>query len=249
MFAIVSLLVVISLSLLVVRAGTLALVMTGLSEDIASFQSLSAFSGVGFTTREAEHVLSSAARRKIVRALILLGHVGSASAIGSLILSFAGSGGQAPARLLVLCGGVVTLAAVSRSRQFHRLLTPLIVRALRRATELELRDYAELLRLRGEYGVAVLNVREGEWLAGKRLVELDLPAEGITVLGVERHDGDYVGAPPVTLRLATGDRLIAYGREHRLRELSARPHDDHAARGRARTEHGDQVRQEQSLIS
>lgn len=248
MLAIVSLLVVISLSLLVVRAGTLALVMTGLSEDIASFQSLSAFSGVGFTTTEAEHVLSSAERRKIVRALILLGHVSSASGISSLILSFAAGGTHPSARLMVLCGGLVTLAALSRSQHFHRLLTPLIVWALRRVTELELRDYAGLLRLREEYGVATLNVREGEWLAGKRLAELDLPAEGITVLGVERQDGAYVGAPPPTLRLVVGDRLIAYGREHRLRELSARPQGDHAACERARSEYGDQVRREQSMI-
>lgn len=45
MLAIASLLLVIALSLLFVRVGAIALTMTGVSEDVAKFQSLSAFSG------------------------------------------------------------------------------------------------------------------------------------------------------------------------------------------------------------
>lgn len=45
MLAIASLLLVIALSLLFVRVGAIALTMTGVSEDVAKFQALSAFSG------------------------------------------------------------------------------------------------------------------------------------------------------------------------------------------------------------
>jgi Trk-type K+ transport system membrane component len=63
MFALISLLVVVSLSMLVIRIGTRALGMTGMSKEAAAFQSLSAFSGTGFTTGEAEMVVTSPERR------------------------------------------------------------------------------------------------------------------------------------------------------------------------------------------
>ena len=44
--------IVIIVSVLIVRAGAIALRMTGLDEKTASFQALSAFTRAGFTTRE-----------------------------------------------------------------------------------------------------------------------------------------------------------------------------------------------------
>lgn len=73
MLAIASLLLVIALSLLFVRVGAIALTMTGISEDVAKFQALSAFSGAGFTTGEAENVVNGPARRRIIAMLIRAG--------------------------------------------------------------------------------------------------------------------------------------------------------------------------------
>jgi len=54
MYALLSLVVILALSILTVRVGTIALELTGTSRDVASFQAVSAFSGGGFTTQEAE---------------------------------------------------------------------------------------------------------------------------------------------------------------------------------------------------
>lgn len=70
MFAVISLLAILSLSMLVVRIGAIALMMPGLSRDAASFQALSAFSGAGFTTGESELAVSTPERRKIMALLI-----------------------------------------------------------------------------------------------------------------------------------------------------------------------------------
>jgi Trk-type K+ transport system membrane component len=52
MVAVLTLIIIAMVSLLAVRTGATALMMTGLSWDAANFQSYSAFFGVGFTTRE-----------------------------------------------------------------------------------------------------------------------------------------------------------------------------------------------------
>ena len=85
MIALISLLVVITISITVVRIGSVALVMTGLSKDLAVFQAQSAFSGVGFTTTESGSVVGHAARRKIIRLLMLMGNAGITSAVASVV--------------------------------------------------------------------------------------------------------------------------------------------------------------------
>lgn len=56
MIAILSLLVTLTLSLLVTRVGAMALMLTGMSREMARFQARSAFTGVGFTTQESESI-------------------------------------------------------------------------------------------------------------------------------------------------------------------------------------------------
>lgn len=237
MIAVASLLLVIALSLLVVRVGAVALIMTGLSEEVAQFQALSAFSGAGFTTDEAEAIVTQLARRRIVSYLIRLGAAGVVTAISTLMLSFIGAGQTAPGRLLVLLLGVLALIGLARSHTFNRLLTPVIKRALSGYATLDLRDYADLLHLRGDYRIVQIDVEPQSWLARRQLATLDLPAEGVRVLGVSRSEGEYVGAPPPELRLHPGDSLIVYGREPRLHELSGRHRGDQDAHRAAKAEH------------
>ena len=63
MIPVVSLLTVVTLSMVVTRIAAVALVYTGLSHQAARFQARSAFTGVGFTTSEAEHLVNHPVRR------------------------------------------------------------------------------------------------------------------------------------------------------------------------------------------
>ena len=51
-------LLAILISFLFVRAASIAFMMTGLDKNKARFQALSAFSGTGFTTKEAESIVN-----------------------------------------------------------------------------------------------------------------------------------------------------------------------------------------------
>src|SRR5688572_28082242 len=122
MIAVFSFLTILAISFLVVRVGTVALVMTGLWEDVASFQSLSAFSGAGFTTTEAENVVVSQTRRTITKMLIRLGSAGIVTAVSSLIISFTRPDQAGVLQFAILTAELMILVLLSRSARFQSIL-------------------------------------------------------------------------------------------------------------------------------
>ena len=155
------------------------LTATGLSRDIARFQARSAFSGAGFTTNESESVVNHPVRRRIVLQLMLLGAAGIVTSLTSLLLSFAdATGGETTRRIVALVIGLVVLRLLAGSRAVDRALTELTEWALRRYTRLNVRDYDKLLHISDEFTVAEVEPREGDWLLGRRLEELELRQEG-----------------------------------------------------------------------
>src|SRR5215211_3257160 len=187
---------VVLLSLIVIRVATVLLVLTGMSHEAARFQAHSAFTGVGFTTAEAEAVTAHPQRRRIVSRLMLLGSAGLVTAVASLIVSFAGATrGQSVTRAMILVGGLLILYLVARSRWVDRRLEAL-VGDLMRAGGVTVRDYASLLDLEGDYEVAEKHVDASDWMAGRTLRDLKLRERGVFVLGVHRRAGGYMGLPP-----------------------------------------------------
>ncbi|MBS3735445.1 MAG: TrkA C-terminal domain-containing protein [Phycisphaerae bacterium] len=224
MIGVIAVLVVLGLSLVITRLATVALTLTGMSRESARFQARSAFTGTGFTTSEAEQVVRHPVRRRIVMMLMILRSAGLVTIIVSLILSFVGpaAGTQKLFRLAWIGGGVLVLWLLARSRAVDRVVSRLIERALRRWTDLDVRDYASLLRLSGPYTVMELHVDEDDWLAEKPLHECDVQGEGVLVLGILRADGTYLGAPRGQTQVHAGDTLIVYGRGELLAELDER---------------------------
>ena len=146
MVPLISLMIIILFSIIVVRIGTVALEMTGLSREVARFQAQSAFTGTGFTTAESEHVVSHPTRRRIIRILIFIGNAGIISAIATLLLTFVGqTEEEATINLIWLIIGLIILFLFSRSRLVDRALRWIIKRGLERFTSLKIYDYEELL--------------------------------------------------------------------------------------------------------
>ena len=242
MAAVVALIVVVTLGLLVTRVATVALTMTGMTLQHARFQARSAFTGTGFTTSEAEAVVGHPARRRIVMVLMLVSGAGAVSVIGTLVLSFAGvdSTGGGVRRAAVIVVAMIALTWLARSPAVDRALRRIIERMLRRITDLDVRDYAALLHLRGRWRVIQLPVEDGDWIASRPLGGLRLPDEGVAVLGVERDGNSWIGAPSEDLTLRAGDIVVLYGREAMLDDIAARLHGDEGeqASERSRTWHG-----------
>jgi hypothetical protein len=232
MIAVISLLLVLTLSMLVIRVASVALVHTGMGREAARFQARSAFTGAGFTTSEAENVVSHPVRRRIVAWLMLAGNVGIVTAMSSLLLSFVDMRGSQGAWLSlgILVAGLVLLLGVSSSAWVDRYLCRAISWALRRFTQLDARDYARLLHLREDYGVSDLRVQPGEWLTGRTLADAGLSKEGILVLAIECPGGQFIGAPAQDTEIRERDRLLLYGRTPHIAEIDRRRCDGEGER-------------------
>ena len=224
MAAILSLFIVLVVSLLITRTATVALTFTGLSRESARFQARSAFTGVGFTTSEAESVVNHPVRRRILMVLMLLGNAGIVTVVSSLVVTFAEMDtGQHPFRqILLLLTVIASMAAIARSRWVERQLGRFIAWGLQRWSTLDAVDYANLLHLAGEYGVAEIVIANGSWLADHSLQQLLLNREGVLVLGIQRRDGSYIGVPRSSTVIGVGDTVILYGRTPRLTKIEHR---------------------------
>lgn len=221
---VIAMLTVLFLSLIITRLATVALVLTGLSQEAARFQARSAFTGTGFTTREAESIVDHPVRRRIVMVLMILRSAGLISIIISLILSFVGSDTDQVklTRLAYLACGVFVIWLLSQSRWIDRAMRKAMEHLLRRWSDLDTRDYVSLLNLSGPYTVREEAIDEDHWLASRGLGDCKLHKEGVLVLGIYRNDGSYIGAPTGNTEIEPGDTLVLYGRAESLRELGER---------------------------
>lgn len=226
MLEVVSLLVVLVMSLIITRVATVALALTGMSQQAARFQARSALTGAGFTTSESERVVNHPVRRRIIMWLMLLGNTGLVLGASLMVILLSGGEDAGIAKrwqqVALLLGGLLALYLAARSRWLERAMSRGIERVLARHTALGRRDYASLLRLSGDYRVVELSVEEGDWLAGRDLAALELSREGVLALGITRRDGSYLGAPRGDSELAPGDVVLLYGRESMLSDLDQR---------------------------
>ena len=222
--AIFSLFIAITLSLLVTRIATIALMLTGLSLESARFQAHSAFTGSGFTTKESESVVNHPVRRQIIIVLMLLGNVGIATVVATLALSLIRTSESDNwfYHALALSGGMLLLVAAAWSRWVETKLNLLIAWDLKKWTRLDVVDYNSVLQLQNGYAVTEMSIAQGDWLDDKSLIEAALAREGILVLGIQRADGTFVGAPKADDRMHFGDKAILYGLSGKIADLCHR---------------------------
>ena len=223
MIAVLSLLTVATLFVTAARVATIALVGTGMSTESAAFQARSALMGVGFTTSEAEAVINHPVRRRIILWLMTFGNAGIITGVTSLLLGFINAEtDQIVRRSIIMVAGLGLLVIATRLQVLERVLSRFTRWALSRWTTLETRDFAQLLRFSHDYGIIELATHRDDWLVDRPLSELALPDEGVVILGVHRHGGDFIGAPTGKTIIQADDTVIAYGRVDHLAALDER---------------------------
>ena len=214
--SIVLLIVFICTSYLIVRIGAIALEMTGMERGRARFQALSAFSGTGFTTREAELVVNHPRRRKIITYLMILGNAGIVSVIATFVLSLRQSGFRPSLNLVIIAASLFVLYRIASHQKFAKKLTQKIRQTLREKLHFEKVHVEELLQQSDGYGIASILVGRRSKVAGATLSESGFKEKDLMILSVER-DEEVIPVPKAQTKIRVGDRLICYGKLENLK--------------------------------
>lgn len=224
MIAAITLFLIVSLSALITKIATIALVHTGLSTESARFQSRSAYTGTGYSTSESETIMNHPVRRKIVFNLMIIGNAGIVTVMSSLILTFLlpdTIASKLYGLLIVVVGMSIVWWAV-RSKWVDKILSKVISRMLTRYTDLEIQDFAAILHLKDDFKVSEKVISENDWMANKTLDQLRVRKEGLTILGIERKDTPYLGSPGGKAVILPGDILTVYGKSKVIQSIFTR---------------------------
>ncbi|MFP4083115.1 MAG: TrkA C-terminal domain-containing protein [Candidatus Aminicenantes bacterium] len=207
------------ISFLFVRASAIALMMTGMDKRRARFQALSAFSGTGFTTKEAEIVIHHPVRRKIVTWLMIMGNAGIVTVIVTATSSMATSHGyQLPINVFVIVIGVYIIYRVATHKGFLKRWDRFIERKLIKSPTFDEAPAEDLLHFLEGYGLIRRVIPETSPLAGRSLEECRVSEQGLLVLGIERGK-KWIPTPKASEKLEVGDGMVVYGPLKVLKDL------------------------------
>ena len=208
MIAAISLFLIVSLSALITKIASIALIHTGLSTESAKFQARSAYTGTGLSTQETENIMNHPVRRKIIYNLML---------IASKLYG-----------LLIVVVGMIGLWLAVRRKWVDRGLSRVINKMLKRYTKLDVHDFAAVLHLKDDYTISEAVVDHDGWMCNRTLQQLNLREEGITILGVERKGKGYFGSPSGTFEMLPDDVVTIYGKSEGIQSLYSRKKDFYA---------------------
>ena len=213
------LLIAILVSFIVVRIGGFALQLTGIEPEVARFQALSAFSGTGFTTREAERVVGHRTRRRIVTILIILGNAGMVTVIATLVASFTQVSGYTWffIRLAIIVGGIFGLyQLIVRSNVGRRipawLQRPVMNLILREAPAVE-----EVFHVEKDWAISLVMIKGSSNIIGLSVSDITVE-EDIEILAIDRA-GTYLTKPNWDEKITEGDRLLVYANRKSVKHI------------------------------
>jgi len=195
----------------VVRIATVILKLTGLDDRTAWFQAVSAFTGTGFTTKEAEMMVVDNIRRRTLIVLMILGKIGIVSIIAGVFLSF----GKTTLTEDLKTAGIILaflfiLYRITTLKGFGRTLNRFIEKRIIAHGIIKQKVLEELFHLPEGYGIAQLTVTADSKEKGLTLAEAGFIHKDILVLSVERGRG-LIPFPHANDILEENDKLLCYG--------------------------------------
>jgi len=221
--------IVLVASFTIVRIGAVAFQLTGLEWSLAKFQSLSCFSGTGFTTKEAELITGHPQRRRIATFLIVLGNAGLVTMVASVAsalnpqqaiwakLSESLLPVSVPpyivpwVNLIIIVIAVYVVYRVFTHKKFTLKLTNLLRKKIAGREIFKPLSFEEFFLITSGYGIAKINVGEKDPLLEKTLAESKLREKDMIVLAVIRDD-NVIPNPPANTKILLGDELISFGK-------------------------------------
>jgi len=183
-----------------------------LPEDVARFQTRSAFTGAGFTTSESETVVNHPLRRRIISMLMLIGNLGLVTVLATVIVSLVDTVETVRSmvnQLSWIVGMLVLLWIVALNPLADRLMCAFVSRLLKRHSAFPDDAPHLLLQMPAGHNVSEMRVSAEFENDGARLA--DIFVSGIRVLGIRRIDGSYESLPDPEMLVRPLEDLLVYG--------------------------------------
>jgi len=211
MAAALTLMLIFVITFSLVRIAAVALRLTGMAEDMARFQALSALTGTGYTTAEAEMVVNYPIRRKIATWLMIVGNLGIMSVLSTIMVSFIRidtTGGSLIVQLLWFCGGILFLSLVMLNKKVDTFLCGIISKLLQRYSDLGKNRHTCTLQISSG-----LSVREHRIVNPDEslLSELLSTQSSLTLLAIRNSDGSTRIAKNGDFQCVNHSTLVIYG--------------------------------------
>lgn len=221
MIAAFSLLLILGISFFLIRLAGVALKLTGMPEQNARFQAISALTGTGFTTTEAEMIVNYPIRRKIIAWLMIFGNLGIVSVLSTLMISFIRTDANLTAILVQLAwmiGMIIFFFIIMLNSTVDRFFCSIIRFFLEKFTFLGGRHYQRLLQFGGDLSVSEYQFFTSDSLSfGEAVAHF----EGFTILAIRRSSGITERFAAHIDAIAPGDSLILFGPDDAHDSLNA----------------------------
>ncbi len=218
--AVMPIIIIVVIFFFIIRVATVILKLTGIDEETARFQSISAFTGTGFTTAAAETILEDKLRKKTVIVLMVLGKVGIVSVIAGLFLSFGKDNLAADlGKAIILLAFIAILYRMTTLAGFSKALNGFIEKRIVARGIIRQKTLEELFHLPKGYGLAQLAITGRSKEASRTLAEAGFIKKDILVLSIERKE-QLIAFPHANDVIKKGDRLLCYGLLDNIKEYA-----------------------------
>jgi hypothetical protein len=214
MGAALSIFVILSLSVFVVRVASVALRFTGLTDSSARFQALSAFTGTGFTTSEAEMVVNYPVRRRIIGILMIIGNMGFVTVFATLVVSLVQTDGEVGAvvtQITWLVGGMAMLWVFMLNDKADRFLCSSIGKILESTTFLGKRSFHRLLQLGDGYSVCEHKISPSLLMADGKINDDAVRSLNLTPLAIRSPNGKRSIPAGTPTTPSADDTIVLFG--------------------------------------
>jgi len=199
--------------IIIVRAGAIALMLTGISSEKAHFQALSAFTGTGFTTNESERAVNNKIRRRIISFLIIFGNGGLITLFVTATTTFSHSNKDFVfEKVIYLVAGIVLLYFLMKFSSLKNTIDNVIAYFIEKNNWFE--DDAtinEKLHIGDGYIVKRIILKDNSKFIDKTVFQVNQELKKRVVIGIERYE-KWIALPRDDTVLALHDIIVVYGK-------------------------------------
>lgn len=205
------LLIFLSVWVLSLWLGSVALESTGIERHKARFQALSALTGSGFTTSESESVVNHPARRSVITWLIVVGNVGFILLIFAALLLLKAAFTSVPIIQIGVIVGIILFVILFVWLGGMDKLTTRMVRLFNRKSYFKPDVPAvQVLQHVGDHVIARIIAGEKASASDSTLKSAGFWGRGLTLLAIERGNS-VIQLPDADSPVQPDDHLLCYG--------------------------------------